>query len=138
MGEPDAVTWHQLERAINRQLDDYGVQVQECKALESALCFARFVRNSGLVKLLKFHASDGPLPCDGALTEFKASQLEHAVTERYRLGDSAPHVEMCELQAINRKLDLLAGQIAYVLPVAKVDVSAPPLRIIEGGLNESS
>jgi len=38
--------------------------------------------------------------------------LENAVTERYRTNNIQPQIHMTELERINHKLELIAGQLA--------------------------
>jgi hypothetical protein len=104
-------------------------RVQEGKDLDSANDFVRYVFWSGLIDLFKANANPFPLPIDGALTEWKVKELLHNVQERFRTGDQRPRMEMTELEAINRKLDLIAGH------VSKLNIMPEqPFRIIDGGL----
>jgi hypothetical protein len=138
MSEPSEFEWHILWRETNSRLDALSRSVAECKNLDGALDFARWLQFSGLVKFFKYHAHDfqhpqsGHFQVDGALIETKIAQLIRDIQDRYRTGDVQPHISAADLERINYKLDLIAGQLSY-LPLPKVDISAPPLRVIEGG-----
>ena len=133
MGEVDEVAWHVLYRETNSRLDGLRLSVQECKGLDAALDFCRFLRWSGILKLLCAHSCSGPLPVDGPLLEWKASELMQEVQERFRSGDVQPHIDVAELARINYKLDLIAGQLSQVPTLPKVDAKGVPLRLMQGG-----
>ncbi len=106
----DGVDWHWLWNHTNHDLDLLAKAVAQGHALEEAINFARYLRNSGLVKMLKQNSTAGPLPVDGSLIEFKANELERSVQACWKKGASG--VKVAELEAINRKLDLIAGHVS--------------------------
>jgi len=132
MADVSQVDLHVLCRETRTRLDAYSRAVQECKSLDAALDFCRFVTWSGLVQILKAHSNTGVLPIDGSHIEWKVRELQRQIQERYVSGDVKPQVDVAELERINYKLDLIAGQLSH-LPLPKVDIAAVPLRLIEGG-----
>jgi len=115
---PDVTDWAWLYKETARVLDVYEGRVREGKDLAAALEFARYLQWSGLIKMFKAHANDetGMFKVDGAFLQWKIEELQRMVRDRYRKGDSEPHITETQLEAINRKLDLLAGHIAQTTP----------------------
>jgi hypothetical protein len=122
-----------LYRETKSQVESFLAPVSECKQLESAICFCRYVRWSGLLKLFKTNPQPHPLPVDGYLLESVINELESEVLRRYQTGDVKPRIDAAQLERINHKLDLIAGQLSLVPGLPKVDTKLPPLRIIQGG-----
>jgi len=115
-------------REINSRLDTYSKQVAECRNLDAALDFCRFVFWSGLLDLLKRNSCTGPLTVDGPLLAYKVAELQGEIQRRFSAGDTQPSVNLTELCRINHKLDLIAGQLAH-LPV-KAHFEIPPLVVL--------
>jgi hypothetical protein len=80
--------------------------------LESALAFCSYLRNSGIIGLLKEHSREGPPAVNGPLICWKVGEVERQARYRLRVGGSG--VAMSELKAINRKLDLIAGHVSRI------------------------
>jgi len=99
---------------MNR-LDLHARRVSEGKDLQPAVEFARYVIWA-VVGLCKATPQKDPLTVDGHLLEHTARQLERAVTERYRTNNTQAAVSLTELEKLNHKLDLLAGQMARMVP----------------------
>jgi len=141
MCEVSELDMHLVWRETNSRLDTLARSVAECKNLEGALDFCRWLQGSGLIRIFKTHAHELHWPqsrhfrVDGSLIDSKVSDLMREIQDRYRTGNIQPRVDMAELERISYKLDLIAGQLSY-LPVPQVDISAPPLRVIQGGSNE--
>lgn len=132
--ESGGVEWHRLFIATSRELDAFERAVAEGQLLNAALSYCSYLRNSCLLKLLKEHDNPGPhLIVNSALLEWKVKELEHAVRLRFKLGNMPVSLELSELQRIRHQLDLIAAQVGRVLPASEINVSAPPLRVIEGG-----
>ena len=128
-----------LWRETNNRLESLDVAVQEAKQLEEALNFTRFVFWSGLLDLFKANPQPFPLKVDGAFLEWKCKELQQKVQERYRLNDGKPHIEETQLNAINRKLDLIAGHLQKFTPPLTatpdaVDSADTALRVLQGGV----
>jgi len=115
---PDAVQLHVFWRDTKRQIDAFAQAVRAGQRLDEAAGFARYVLNSGLCGILAEFPHADPLTCDGHLLRSVAQDLLSAVQERWRTNDLKPTVDFCELQAINRKLDLIAGHVARISPMS--------------------
>lgn len=109
----DAVSLHWMWRETNSLLDHYTRRAVEGIELEAGAKFARYVRFAGIVKLFKEHAAGEPLTVDGALIDWKANELEKAVCEKWRSG-AVPQSRDTQLEVIDHKLNLIAGQLAKV------------------------
>jgi hypothetical protein len=121
------------------RLESLDVAVQEAKRLDEALDFTRFVFWSGLLQLFKENPQPFPLKVDGPFLEWKCKELQSKVQERYRLNDGAPHIEETQLNAINRKLDIIAGHLQKFSPPVMeptanvVEPVETALRVLPGG-----
>jgi len=136
MLDQDTVTLSLIHSRTLHSLEAYAARVAENKDVTAAVDFARYILNSGIPKLLEAHPRTEYPPIDGALLRWKAEELERACTERFRSRDSKPHFELCQLQAINDKLNLIAGYVSR-LPVAAPVERVPDLKIISGGVGTS-
>jgi len=133
MAEVGQLELYLLYREFKNQVERFMLPVKECKQLDAAIDFCRFLRRSRVLQIFKANPQPFPLPVDGYLLESLLCELESEVLRRYRTGDVTPLVDVAELQRINHKLDLIAGQLSLVPGLPKVDTSLPPLRLIEGG-----
>ncbi len=93
--------------------------------LNAAIEFARYVLWSKLDDVLKPHDCDGALKVDSAFLRWKAEELQRNVQECYQLGKGATRTEQTQLEGINRKLDLIAGQLVKMaFPPPAMEISA--------------
>jgi hypothetical protein len=124
-----------LYRETTAQLDMFLRRVQEGKDISAAHDFARYVTWSAIGKLCMKFGSASPLPVDGSLLMWKAEELIRRCQERYITGDSKPHIELTELEKINRNIEVLACQVAKLSAPApeKVNQDSPELKLIQGG-----
>lgn len=111
-----SIAWlARLWRETSRVLDRYQERVDQGHDLMPALDFARYVLWSGLVPLMKSEGQDGALKIDGSLLEWKAKELQEAVQARFRSERNGKcMLHETQLEALNRKLDLIAGRLAQV------------------------
>jgi len=140
MDQPlDSVKMHWMWRETIARLDVYAKRVSESKDLEAALEFGNYLLSSGLVKFFDSIPQPAPLTVDGPFLRWRVNELLQAVRSRYRTNDSQPHVEASELEAISRKLDLIAAGVAKLTPPDSAtpetaDFPAKPaLRVMQGG-----
>lgn len=136
----ETVLLHRIWRETINRLESLDRAVQESKRLDEALNFSRWVFWSGLCELCEQHSAPAPLKVDGAFLRWKCQDLQGKVQERFRLNDSAPHIEATELESINHKLDLIAGYISKLSPPVDGNATAgnpaePALRVIPGGVD---
>lgn len=123
--QADRVKFHVLFRDTITRLDVLSKAVRECRNLDEAADFAKYVLNS-VAPLLKTCPFPEPIPCDGHLVGSLAQTLLSAVQDRWRLHDMQPRLDLSELTAVNRKLDLIAAHVARISPMAQF-VMLPPI-----------
>jgi hypothetical protein len=107
-----AASWYWLFNETRNKLDSLAARVREGKDLDAALEFSRYVTNSRLCDLLDENAAKGPLPCNGKVIRRKAESLTQKVQLRFATRDTKPHVEISELEEINRKLGELSAAVS--------------------------
>jgi len=86
--------------------------VAEGKRLDEANDFCRVIINSRVCDLLSPYDSTGALKVDSAHLGWMAEDLRRVVCEQFRGGKVLPVDHSGTLQAINSKLDLIAGHLA--------------------------
>jgi len=125
--QPDNVQLHIVWRESKNRCASLRRAVDEGRSLDEAANFARFVLFS-ICPLLKSFPQGDPLPCDGHLLQHYAEQLLRAAEGRYQTGNTSPQVDASALDAINRKLDLIAGQVARFTPpnITALPVASTP------------
>jgi len=109
----DQALIHVLCRDTRYRIERLSRAVQEGQHLDEAADFARYVLNS-VAPLLAANPQPEPLPCDGHLLRHYAQDLLSLVQDRWRTHDTKPKLQLSELEAINHKLDLIAGRLAAV------------------------
>lgn len=110
--EHKPIEWHWIWRETCNRLDAYQLLVGEGRELEAALTFARFVIWSRLDRLMAEHDNPGLLKVDSSLMVWKARELQRTVQEAYRTGKASPAASEGLLQAIQRKLDIIAAHVS--------------------------
>jgi hypothetical protein len=101
-----------IARETSARLERLTARVREGKALQDAQEFVAYLTWSGILKLLEHAEQPDALPVNGALIKYKAQQLEQLVHDQFRNPQVESSVELTELEKLNRKLDLIAGQVA--------------------------
>jgi len=140
LSSDDRVWLHRIWSESIRMLDTYQGRVNERKDLMAALDFARFVQWSGLVRLCKKYACpDVGLRIDGALLAWKAEDLQRAVQDLFRSsGNGQLAIAETQLEAVNRKLDLIAGRLAYLQAPSVAPINQAPANQSEAQFVNSS
>jgi len=108
----DGVQAYKLWRETHFMLTRYERRAREGKDLDAGLEFARYVIWSGVVNVVNASAHLSPIAIDAAHLQWKAEELQRTVQGWYRSGKAQPQIAMAEVEAINHKLDLIAGRIA--------------------------
>jgi hypothetical protein len=114
----DAVTFYKLGREVSARLDIFQKRVVEGKDVQAAKEFCSFLLWSGLLNMLEEHSRtdyESDLPIDGRLIRFKCEALQDAVNHAFTEGSKTITLELSAMEAINRKLDLLAGHMAKIV-----------------------
>lgn len=117
-GRPHPAVWHWLWNETINRLDSYRLRVDTGVDLDAALEFSRFVLWSKLSEVLAPHDRGGPLKVDSSFLRWKAEELQRTVQDAYRDGKIVSKANQAPLEAISRKLDLIAAQVAGLNPEA--------------------
>ncbi|MDB6030134.1 MAG: hypothetical protein JWM16_472 [Verrucomicrobiales bacterium] len=115
-------TW-KLYDETSRRLGIFERLAREDRHLEAARDFANYIQWSGLADFFTYHSRDGVLPINGPLLRQRAKDLESYVQDKWRKGvkerSETPQGKQGSpepsLDAVNRKLDLIAGAVAKLL-----------------------
>lgn len=116
MPEPSEIlryAW--LYRSTIQQLSVLRERAAEGKELPAANDFARYVLNSGILDILQpFDQADstGAIKIDSAFLRWTAEDLRRVVCESFKRSGAAPGFDVSTLENINRKLDIIAAEIA--------------------------
>lgn len=107
--EPHDLVW--MFNETSKRIAAFETLVREGKELTAALGFAQFVFWSGLLELFERHHVR--LGINAPLLRHRVKELQDNVRDRFKgKNQPMPQVAMSELQAINHKLDVIAGWIA--------------------------
>jgi hypothetical protein len=117
-------------------------RVLEGSHVQCELDFARFIMSSGIADLMRDNPPENArlkdlFPFDGDKLYDSADKLRLLCGQYYEGKTSASPgtakgVPRSELEAINRKLDLLAGHLAKLESVKKSRERKPRLRVVKG------
>jgi len=136
--QQDAVTIFTIARETTSRIAILHKRAIEGKDLHAAKEFCSYLQWSGLLKLLEQNCQPEPLQVDGVLIRWKCEQLLSVVNDQFRQASKVVSLELSQLEAIDHKLDLIAGRIAQLSPptieTANAVVSSA-LRVIEGGVH---
>jgi len=95
--------------------------VAECKRVDEASNFCRWLQFSGVLNILEAHPAGLPLPVDGKALRKQMDAILFECGELYKGGKHDPKYTTSDIAEINRKLDLLAFHIGRAIP------SSPPV-----------
>jgi len=100
---------HVLWRATDTRLDVLAARVREGLDVDAASEFARWLQNSGVLRLLKPFEAGMPLPCRATELSEKAERLVSACGEWFADHERSnikpePTVPRSQLEAINEQL----------------------------------
>jgi len=134
--EPHKVHWLWKE-TVNRLRVLQG-RAREGKCVDEASEFARWVRMSGLAHIYETFTSPAPLEVSWPTVEKLIVDILWDCEAYYKNAPQGPWVQKSELEAINHKLDLIAGRIAR-LSAANNDTAeagvapaaTPALRVLQ-------
>jgi len=107
----DPVDLHILYRETGYQLDRFDAMVREGKHIEFAHGFTTYVLNARIPHLLRRYPATGTLKVDGAFLDWRVRELKQEVQRQY-VSKKAPGVPQSELELVNHKLNIIAGQLA--------------------------
>jgi len=117
--------WHTLWAQTMQRLDVLTKRVNECKDIQHASEFARWLRMSGLVTAFEENPQNPPLVVDGAQMRRACEDLLQLCADQWK-GGAVGVIQVSELELLNRKLDLLAKRVAQNETVVTVVDFEPP------------
>jgi len=133
--EPHKVYW--LCNETVQRLVTLHKRVCEGKFVDEASEYARWLRFSGVLPIFDAFPSPPPLEVSRAKVEKLIGDVLWECEQFWKKNPRGPWVSLSELEAINQKLDTIAGQLSRLsLASQKVEtpcVVEPALRVIEGG-----
>jgi len=112
MEESIAISMHVLARQTENRLSVLRKDVSECKSVDEAANFTRWLRASGVLALLERFSTDGVLPVDGKSLSKLSETILSDCGDLYRNGKATPRYAASDIAEINRKLDIIAHEIS--------------------------
>jgi len=105
------VVMHVLGRQTENRLLVLQRDVAECKSVDEAANFTRWLRASGVLALLEKFSTDGVLPVNGKNLRKLSEAILSDCGDLYRNGKATPRYAASDIAEINRKLDIIAAHI---------------------------
>jgi hypothetical protein len=96
--------------AVNK-IDTYSQRVKQGQDAQAALEFGGFILWSGIIPLCREIATDSHPKIDGSHLQWLAEELQRDARERLSFPGKPAKIDATQLEAINRKLDVIAAQI---------------------------
>jgi len=101
-----------LARQTENRLLALQGDVAECKSVDEASNFTRWLSTSGILAMLEMFSTDGSLPVNGPALRKLAEKILSDCGDLYRSGKATARYQSSDIAAINHKLDLIAGRLA--------------------------
>jgi len=137
----DQVNLHILWRETSNRVEVLQGRVNEGLDVDAASEFARWLRFSGLLKILESAPDDPRLPCKGLFLSKQVETLVYDCGQWYANHERAnrkppAQVPRSELEKISSQLQTLAAAVAQLSPstIETANAGAPVLLVIEGGV----
>jgi len=138
----DKVFLHVLWRETSNRIEVLQRRVNEGVDVDAASEFCRWLRFSGILKLLESAPDDDRLPCKGSLLSRQVQTLLSGCGEFYAKHERSnvkppAQVPRSELEGIHAQLNEMRKAIAKLSPssIETVDPGQPlGLHVIEGGV----
>jgi len=133
--EIDHVCLYTLANSTKTQLAVYYDRAREGKDLQAANEFCAYLEWSGILKILEAGSRPEPLKVDGSFIRWKQQELLGVVRAQFKANAKTISLELSQLEAVNRKLDLIAAHVATLSPPTSDTANAghPALQVIAGG-----
>jgi len=112
MPESLATEMFVLSRQTENRLLVLQRDVSECKSVDEAANFTRWLQASGVLSLLERFETDGSLPVAGKALRKLAGAILSECGELYKDGKATPRYAASDIAEINRKLDIIAHRIS--------------------------
>jgi len=136
----DKVFLHILWRETSSRLEVLQRRVNEGVEVDAASEFARWLRFSGILKLLESAPDDERLPCKGSLLSRQVETLVYDCGQWYANHERAnrkppAQVPRSELESITAQLEAMRRDLAKLSPstIETANAGIPALLVIEGG-----
>lgn len=137
----DHVAAHVLFKHTRNRLHTLLCRVCEGKCVDEASEFARWVRMSGVLDVLRAFEFQSEIPGDLVVLPEAVDKLCGEIIfeceQFWKRNPRGPWVSLSELEAVNRKLDRIAAQVNRLSPPQTVETAVaggPALHVIEGGM----
>lgn len=101
-----------LARQTENRLLVLQKEVAECKSVDEAANFTRYLQNSGILALIETQSPNGPLAVNGSAIRKLCAAILSDCGDLYRNGKATPRYAASDIAEINRKLDIIAGHIS--------------------------
>jgi len=113
-----------LARQTENRLLTLQRDVSECKSVDEAANFTRWLHASGVLALIERFTTGGNLPVNGPALRKLSETILSECGELYKDGKATPRYAASDIAAINHKLDLIAAHIAYERRIHPAEVEA--------------
>lgn len=137
----DKVFLHVLWRETSTRVEVLQRRVNEGLDVDAASEFCRWLRFSGILKLLESAPDDERLPCKGSLLARQVATLIEGCGEWYASHERSnvkppAQIPRSELEGIHAQLNQLRRELARLSPstIETADPAQAGLRVIEGGV----
>jgi len=125
--------FHWMWKETMQRLDVFQKRVEDCKDIDAASDFARWLRMSGLLWLFTENPQREPLLVDGPAMERAIVKLVQTCGDQWKRGASRT-VQASEIEKLNFKVDVLAQTLGRLLP----GVVTPTVEVVSEPSGESS
>lgn len=137
----DKLNLHIIWRETDTRVDVLAARVREGVDVEAASEFCRWLRFSGILKLLELARDNARLPCKGQQLSAKVDSLIYECGQWFANHERAnkkphPQVPRSELERITSQLQALTAEVAKLSPstIETANAVQPALLVIEGGV----
>jgi len=103
---------YRLWQETDRRIDSLTRSVRECKRVDEASTFSRWLQFSGILEVLERNSCKSVLPVDGRGLRLKVKELVAMCGELYRQGKASARYAESDIAEINRKLDVIAAHVS--------------------------
>jgi hypothetical protein len=137
----DKLNLHVLWRETSNRIEVLRRRVNEGVDVDAASEFCRWLRFSGILKLLESAPDDERLPCKGPQLSRAVERLTYDCGQWYANHERAnkkpaAQIPRSELEAITVELAAMRATIAQLSPstIETANAGQPALLVIEGGV----
>lgn len=127
---PSKLDLHVIWRETDRYIETLQRSAREGKQITEAANYARWLQFSGILELLERNSEGGPLPVRGVELRAKLRDVIFHCGEHSKGGRVSAKYTESDIAEINRKLDVLTGQVAGLsaMGTGRMQADASPER----------